>query len=237
MLSKKQITALVAEFFGTALLTFSILAVSRSAIGVPYFVALGVGLTLALIVLMVGSVSGAHVNPAVTIGMWTIKKIKTLDAVLYIAAQFIGAVATYKLYEYLVGQTIQSIAPAKFDWRILVAEAVGTFVFTFGIAAAVFQKYTDGLKAATIGVALAIGIIVAGVASNGILNPAAALGVLGVQSWDRAYVAGPIIGGIIGINLYVLLFAPESSLKALVSRSKKKTKTTSKAKKTTKKKK
>lgn len=234
MLSKKQITALVAEFFGTALLTFSILAVSRSAIGVPYFVALGVGLTLALIVLMVGSVSGAHVNPAVTIGMWTIKKIKTLDAVLYIAAQFIGAVATYKLYEYLVGQTIQSIAPAKFDWRILVAEAVGTFVFTFGIAAAVFQKYTDGLKAATIGVALAIGIIVAGVASNGILNPAAALG---VQSWDRAYVAGPIIGGIIGINLYVLLFAPESSLKALVSRSKKKTKTTPKSKKITKKKK
>lgn len=219
MLSRKQMTALVAEFFGTALLTFSILAVSRSAIGVPYFIAIGVGLTLGLIVMMIGSVSGAHVNPAVTIGMWTIRKIKSLDAILYIAAQFIGAVAAFKLYEYLVVQGVQSVAPAEFDWRTLVAEAVGAFVFTFGIAAAIYQKYEGGKLAATIGGSLFLGILVAGVASNGILNPAAALG---VQSWSRAYVAGPIIGAIVGMNLYILLFAPESSLKALVGGTKKK---------------
>lgn len=234
MLSKKQITALVAEFFGTALLTSVLIAMTRGQLPIPYFIAIGAGLTLTLIVLVVGSVSGAHVNPAVTIGMWTIKKIKTLDAILYVVAQFIGAVAAFKLYEYLIQQGLSDLAPAQFDWRVLVAEVVGAFVFTFGIAAAVFQKYNDGLKAATIGLSLAIGIMVAGVASYGLLNPAIALG---VRSWDRAYVAGPIIGGIVGMNLYVLLFAPESSLKALVSRSKKKTKTTTKAKKTTKKKK
>jgi len=228
MLSRKQMTAYVAEFFGTALLTFSILAVSRSAIGVPYFIAIGVGLTLGLLVMTIGSVSGAHVNPAVTIGMWTIRKIKSLDAILYIAAQFIGAVAAFKLYEYLVVQGVQSVAPAEFDWRTLVAEAVGAFVFTFGIAAAVYQKYEGGKLAATIGGSLFLGIIVAGVASNGILNPAAALG---VQSWSRAYVAGPIIGAIVGMNLYILLFAPESSIKALVGGSSKKKSTKKPAKK------
>lgn len=228
MLSRKQMTAYVAEFFGTALLTFSILAVSRSAIGVPYFIAIGVGLTLGLLVMMIGSVSGAHVNPAVTIGMWTIRKIKSLDAILYVAAQFIGAVAAFKLYEYLVVQGVQSIAPAEFDWRTLVAEATGAFVFTFGIAAAVYQKYEGGKLAATIGGSLFLGILVAGVASNGILNPAAALG---VQSWSRAYVAGPIIGAIVGMNLYILLFAPESSLKALVGGSTKKKSTKKPAKK------
>ena len=134
MLSKKQITAYVAEFFGTAILTYSILAVSRSAEGEPYFVAIGVGATLAVLVMTIGQISGAHVNPAVTIGLWTDRKIKSLDAVLYIVAQFIGAVATFKLYEYLVVQGVQSVAPASFDWKVLVAEILGTFVFTFGIA-------------------------------------------------------------------------------------------------------
>lgn len=237
MLSKKQITAYVAEFFGTAILTFSILAVSRSAVGVPYFVAIGVGATLTVLVMTIGQISGAHVNPAVTIGMWTVRKIKSLDAVLYIVAQFMGAVATFKLYEYLVTQGVQSIAPAQFDWRVLVAEILGTFVFTFGIASAVFHKYEGGKLAATVGGSLFLGILLAGVASNGILNPAAALG---VQSWDKAYVLGPIIGAIIGINLYVLLFAPEGSIKALVAPKKKSTsssKTTTKTKAKAKKKK
>lgn len=213
MLTRKQISALVAEFLGTAILTFSALAVSRSAIGVPYFVAIGVGLTLAVLVLTIGSISGSHVNPAVTIGLWTVKKIKTLDALLYIIAQFMGALATYKLYEYLVTQGVQSIAPEQFDWKILTAEIVGSFVFMFGIASAVFQKYEGGKLAATIGGSLMIGVLLAGVASNGVLNPALALG---VQSWERAYVVGPTIGSILGMNLYVLLNGSNTAVKKLV---------------------
>src|SRR5690606_29756089 len=101
----------------------------------------------------------------------------------------------------------------SFDWRVLVAEAVGALVFTFAFAAAVYQRYEGGKAAALIGGGLFMGIIIASVASNAILNPAVALG---NQSWARAYIFGPIIGGVIGTNLYVLLFAPS---KALVARS------------------
>lgn len=208
MFSRKNLAVVVAEALGTAILTFSILAVSRSAVGVPYFVALGVGLTMAILVLTIGLTSGAHVNPAVTVGLWSVKKVSNLRAVAYIAAQFVGAAAAYKLYTYLVVGGLQNIAGPTFKWQVLVAELVGTMIFTFGIAAAVFNKYEGGKLAATIGGSLVVGIFVAGVASNGILNPAAAMG---VQSWSKAYVAGPILGGLVGMNLYSLLFASKPS--------------------------
>lgn len=203
-LSRKNVAMVVAEALGTAVLTATILAVSRSAIGVPYFVALGVGLTMAMLVLLVGSASGAHVNPAVTLGLWSARKIDSVRALAYIAAQFLGAMGAYALYNYLVPTGMQNIAGPEFQWTVLVAEMVGAFVFTFGVGAAVYKGYEGGLKAATIGVSLAIGIIIAGIASNGIINPAAALG---VDSWSKAYVVGPLVGGVLGVNLFALLFA------------------------------
>lgn len=208
MFRRMNFAVVAAEALGTAILTFSILAVSRSAVGVPYFVALGVGLTMAVLVMSIGLTSGAHVNPAVTVGLWSVKKISHLRAAAYIAAQFVGAALAYKLYVYLVATGIQNIAGPEFKWQVLVAELVGTMIFTFGIAVAVFNKYEGGKLAAAIGGSLAVGILVAGVASNGILNPAAALG---VQSWSKAYVVGPILGGLIGMNLYSLLFADKPS--------------------------
>ena len=202
--TKQNSAILVAEALGTAILTGTILAVTRSAIGVPYFVALGVGLTMAMLVFMVGATSGAHVNPAVTLGLWSARKVSTVKAIAYIAAQFLGAAAAYSLYNYLVPSGLQNIAGPSFEWTVLVAEIVGTAIFTFGVAAAVYRGYEGGQKAATIGGSLAVGIIIAGVASNGILNPAAALG---VDSWSKAYVLGPLIGGVVGVNLFALLFA------------------------------
>lgn len=209
MLSRKNVAMLVAEALGTAILTFSVLAVIKSAIGIPYFAAIGVGLTLSILVITLGSASGAHLNPAVTVGLWTLRKINTIKAVLYIAAQFVGALAAFQLYEYLVGRSLESIAGSAFEWQVLVAELVGTAIFGFGIAAAIYQKFEGGKLALTIGFSLAVGILVAGVASNGLLNPAIALG---VQSWDKAYVVGPILGSVIGMNLYALLFAGERAL-------------------------
>jgi len=210
-LTRKNTAMVVAEALGTAVLTAAILAVTRSAIGVPYFVALGVGLTMAMLVFMVGSASGAHVNPAVTIGLWSARKINTVKALVYIAAQFVGAAAAYSLYNYLVPAGMQNIAGDNFEWTVLVAEMVGAFVFTFGVAAAVYQGFEGGKLAAAVGGSLAVGIIVAGIASNGIINPAAALG---VDSWSKAYVVGPLIGGVLGVNLYALLFADGPGLVA-----------------------
>lgn len=229
LLSRVNVAAVVAELMGTAVLTGTILAVSRSAIGVPYFVALGVGLSMAMLVLLVGGASGAHVNPAVTLGLWSARKVNTVRALVYIAAQFAGALVAYSLYNYLVPAGMQNIAGPDFQWTVLVAELVGAFIFTFGVAAAVYRGYEGGLKAATIGGSLAIGIIVAGMASNGILNPAAALG---VDSWSKAYVVGPLVGGVIGVNLFTLLFAPQSGVVARTVQ-----KADVKVKKTTKKKK
>lgn len=225
-LTRKNAAVVVAEAMGTAVLTATILAVTRSAIGVPYFVALGVGLAMAMVVLFVGSVSGAHANPAVTVGLWSARQINTARALVYIVAQFAGAAAAYALYNYLVPQGMQNIAGPNFQWTVMVAEIVGTFVFTFGVAAAVYKGYEGGQKAATIGGALAVGIIIAGVASNGILNPAAALG---VDSWSKAYVVGPLIGGVLGVNLYSLLFAERPNLlQRTVAKTEKAVKTASK---------
>lgn len=228
MFTRKKIAAFTAELLGTAVLTAVVLAVVRSAIGIPYFLAIGVALTLSLLVLILGSASGAHVNPAVTFGLWTLRKINTADAVMYIVAQFIGALAAAKLYVYLTEQSLQNIANTEFDWRILIAELIGTFVFTFGIAAAVYQRYEGGKLAMTIGGSLGLGILVAGVASNSVLNPAVALG---IQSWSMVYVAGPLLGAIFGMNLYALLFAGEKiitvkkrPIKKAATKSKSKTK-------------
>lgn len=207
LLKREKLAPLVAELIGTFTLTFAVLSVSKSAIGIPYFVAIGAGLTLAILVFTIGATSGAHVNPAVTFGLWSLKKIDTLKAGLYIIAQFMGAAFAWKLYTYLISNTIPSIAGKDFDWKIFVAEMVGTLIFTFGIAAALYQKYEGGKLAATIGGSLIIGIVVASALSNGVLNPAVALG---IQSWSKEYVIAPLVGSLIGFNLYAFVFANES---------------------------
>lgn len=206
LLTRRKLAPLVAELLGTFILTFVVLSVSKSAIGIPYFVALGAGLTLAILVLVIGATSGAHVNPAVTFGLWSVKKIGTLKGILYIVAQFMGAIFAWKLYTYLINNTIPSISSKSFDWRIFTAELVGTLIFTFGIAAAIYQNYEGGRKAAAIGGSLVLGIFVSSVVANGVLNPAVALG---IQSWGTEYFVGPLVGGFLGINLYSLVFAGE----------------------------
>jgi len=209
MTVRSRIAMLAAEFLGTAVLATVAINVSRSQIGIGYFVAIAVGATMALLVMAVGATSGGHFNPAVTIGLWTLRKIQTIQAIAYLAVQMAGGLAAWQLAQYFVGDDLRSIAGNAFDWKILVAEAVGMFVFAFAIAAAVYQKYEGGRAAALIGGGLFMGVIVASLASNAVINPAIALA---NQSWSRAYIFGPIIGSVIGMNLYVLLFAPVGSL-------------------------
>lgn len=208
MLSRNKIAMLVAEFLGAGVLTAVFLAVSKSNIGIPYFVALGVGLTLAALVTMLGPVSGAHLNPAITLGLWSARRIKTLPALTYIVAQLLGAICAYLLYTYFVNSHWQN--SGKFESRVLVAEATGAFVFALGWAATIYQRMEGARAAFTIGAALTIGALVASVGSGGILNPAVALG---ARSWVwGTYVLGPVLGAIIGFNLYALLFAPADAL-------------------------
>lgn len=217
MVTRNKIAMLVAEFVGVGVLTTIALAVSQSNVGIPFFISGAVGLALAVLVLMLGNVSGAHLNPAITLGLWSLRRVKTLPAIGYIAAQLLGGLAAYYMFSYFVDSTWENAG--TFDARILVAEAVGAFVFAMGWAAALYQKFTGLQQAAVIGASLTVGILIAstasvaaGVFSGGFINPAVALG---AQAWVwGTYVLGPVLGAIIGFNLYALLFASAGELAA-----------------------
>lgn len=207
MTVRSRVAMLVAEFLGTGILATAVINVARSQIGIGYFVAFSMAIAFAVMVMVFGKLSGGHFNPAVTIGMWTLRKINTLQAVSYLAVQMLGAFAAWRLAEYFIGTKLVNLAGSSFEWKVLVAELVGTAVFAVGYAAAVDRKEDTGRMATTVGLSLFVGVIVASLASNAQLNPAVALA---NQSWDRAYIFGPIIGAVLGMNLYAYLFAPDA---------------------------
>jgi glycerol uptake facilitator protein len=209
MFGRKKIAMLVAEFLGTGILTMVFLAVSKSSMGYPLFVSFAVGLVLVGLTLSLGAISGAHLNPAITLGLWTVRKVKTLPALAYVAAQMLGAGGAYLLYSYLIGQDLPN-STMHFDSKILVAETLGTFIFSLGWAAAAYQRYEAGKAASVVGVSIVLGALAASVANGGILNPAVAFGAHAFV-WGT-FVLGPVLGSVIGFNLYGLLFAPSASL-------------------------
>lgn len=200
---KKELATLVAEFLGTGVLTLLVLSVQRSTIGVPFFVAIAAGLTVAVMSFAVAGTSGGYFNPALTIAMWTARKLETVTGVLYVAVQLLGGYAAYRLYTYYVANTLQPVG-GHYTGRILVAEAVGAGIFAFAWAAAKYQRFSAANSASVAGLAYTVGIIAASSASIGLLNPALALG---VKAWVwGTYVLGPVIGALVGVNLYAYLF-------------------------------
>jgi aquaporin Z len=213
---RKELATLVAEFLGTGVLTLLILSVQRSTIGVPFFVALAAGLAVVVMSFAVAGTSGGYFNPALTIGMWTARKLETVTAVLYVAVQLLGGFAAYQLYSYFVNNALQPVG-GHFTGRILAAEAVGAGIFAFGWSAAVFQKFSPSVRASVAGLSLTVGIIAASSAAIGLLNPAVALG---VKAWVwGTYVLGPVIGAVVAVNLYSMLFtgAKTATSKAAVA--------------------
>lgn len=207
MFSKSKVAAVVAEFFGTFVLSLAVFSMVNT-INVAIFNALVAGLALGLMSMVVGRASGAHLNPAVTLALWSMRKIETAQSIVYIAAQFLGGIIAWRIGEYLLGGPAQHIAQWGVDKRVLAAEVIGAFIFTFGVASAVYNAY-EGRKLATVmGGSLSLGIIVASLASNGVLNPAVALGLNSV-SW--AYMIGPLLGAVLGMSVYSLIFAPTSA--------------------------
>lgn len=211
MFGRRKIAMLVAEFLGTGVLTLVFLSVQRSTIGVPYFIALAAGLAVAVGMWTVGEVSGAHLNPAITLALWTARKVGTITGALYIIMQLLGAWAAYGLYTYFVNSSLQPIG-GHYAGRVLVAEIVGTLILGLGWGAAVYRQWTNGNKAATVGVAYALAVIVAAAAGIGLANPAVALGTRSWEIWGSmgwgTYVLGPVLGALVGVNLYGVLFRP-----------------------------
>lgn len=188
---------LTAEFIGTTFLSLAVLlsvTVSDSVLITPILA----GLVLGLFVYSIGSVSGCHINPAVTLGLWSIKKISTKDAAQYIAAQSLGALAAFGLMTVTVGGA--SLGLVAEDGSVFLAELVGTAIFTFGIASVVYDKVADAASGLVIGGSLLLGITLAvALGSGGILNPAVGLA---LGSTSLSYVFGSIGGAMIGMYTY-----------------------------------
>ncbi len=223
MFKRNKLAMLVAEFLGTGILTLVVLSVQRSQLGLAYFVAIAAGLAVVALTYAFGTISGAHFNPALTIALWTARRVKTLPAILFIVAQLLGAWAAYGLYKYFVNTDVQAVHQA-FSGRIMVAEAIGTMVFALAWAAAAYNRYETSRFATVAGIGFIAAIIIASGASVGLANPALAVGaraweVFGKDGWGN-YFLGPILGAVIGVNLYGLLFAnPDAPFSLLRRRS------------------
>lgn len=189
----------IAEFLGTFALSFVVLAAVSQVLPLPVSVPVIAGLTLGLFVYTIGGVSGAHLNPAVTIGLWSISKINNRDAVAYIVAQIFAAAVAIVLARTLAIAT-PLVVPATFMAPLFFAEAIGAFFFAFGIAAVVYGKVSNQMAGAVIGGSLLLGILIASFAgSAGILNPAVAFALNAVSIM---YIVGPIAGAVVGFHAY-----------------------------------
>ena len=206
-MKQRHIAALLAEALGTFVLTLVVLNVSRY--GLPFFTAIAAGVTVAVFTSAFKNISGGHFNPAVTLGLFSIRQVNFIRTVGYIVAQVLGAVAGWQLYQYLTERTLKN-ATTPFDWRIFTAEAIGALVFSMGFGAVITQKLKGWQAAATIGSALFLGATAAGLASNALINPALAVG---VRSFDLNYFLGPVVGFIVGSLLFAYVLFPIFSVK------------------------
>lgn len=209
MYDKRKVAALAAEFFGTFVLASAVLAMV-ARINLAFFPAVTAGLVLMVLVFVIGPVSGAHVNPAITIAMWTQRRIESMQALGYIVAQLLAGAAAWGLGQWLLDTKLNAAVQGSIDWRVVVAEAIGTFIFAGGVMAAVSRKYEGAQLALAVGFSLTIGIAVASLGSGGLLNPAVAVA---LHSFSTAYIVGPIVGGILGMAFYATVLAPVNTKK------------------------
>lgn len=147
--------ALLAELVGTF-----ILAVVAITIASPLYV----GFAMVILVFAIGAVSGAHVNPAVTFGLWSVKKLDTIKLPFYWAAQLIGALLALLASQWYqgVGHSISFASFGNLDPKIFVAELLGTAVFVFVVIAATHRQLAEAAKALAVGLGLLTGLAVGG---------------------------------------------------------------------------
>lgn len=226
------IGTMVLVVFGGGVVASNILNKSKGAGGGWVLITLGWGLGVTLGVYAVGDVSGAHLNPAVTLGFASIGEFPWESVLPYITAQIIGAVigAIIVFFVYLphwaetkeadLKLAVYATAPAiRSPLSNLTAEIIGTFALLLGLLFIGANEFTEGLNPLVVGALIvAIGMSLGGPTGYAI-NPARDLGpriahaILpipgkGGSDWGYAWVpiAGPAIGGIYGALFYQAVF-------------------------------
>lgn len=185
----------IAEALGTFVLALGV-ALSVADAG-PLATPIVAALSLGVMVYVIGGISGCHINPAVTAGLWSRGVIGTNDAVSYIVAQLIGGFVASCIVAYSFGG-VEILGMGQDGFAIFGAEAAGAFLLVLGITAVVDGRVSQGASGLTIGSSLLIGILTAAHWSAGVVNPAVAVG---LGSISVSYILGPIIGGVAAASL------------------------------------
>lgn len=218
----------VAELLGTFTLVF--IGCGSAVIAKSYIGFMGIsfafGLTVLGMVYAIGSISGCHINPAITLSMFVAGKIKSKDTAIYIIMQCIGAIiaaglllaiatgnADYSLSENGLGQNgYGSKSPAEYSLpACFIAEVVLTFIFLFVIFGSTSKNAPNGFAGISIGLTLVfihlVGIPITGTS----VNPARSLGpavFVGGEALTQLWLfwVAPIIGGIVAAVLWKFIF-------------------------------
>ncbi|HSX28182.1 MAG TPA: aquaporin [Candidatus Saccharimonadales bacterium] len=189
----------IIEFIGTFFLVLTI-----GLTGNP----LAIGAVLAAMVYMGGYVSGAHYNPAITLGVWMQEKISNLEAIRYVAAQLLGALGAVIAYQAIHGgkMAVHPSVDSSFIATLLVE-----IIFTFALVSVVLhtavsdQTKGNSYYGLAIGAVLAAAAFAGGPISGGAFNPAVGL-VPNLYDWSALtytsanlalYFVGPFLGGLL----------------------------------------
>jgi len=212
-----------AEFLGTFWLVFAgtgaaVLAAAVGNNGIGWIgVALAFGLTVVTMAYAVGHISGAHFNPAITIGLWAGGRFPAAKIPVYLISQVLGAIAASAvLYAVASGKAGFSLAngfaangygshsPAGYSLTAaIIIELLMTFIFVFVIHGVTHRRAPAGMAPLAIGLTLTLIHLVSIPVDNTSVNPARSLApALFVGGWALSqlwvFIVFPIIGGILG---------------------------------------
>jgi len=229
-----QTKPLIAEFLGTAWLVLggcgsAVLAAAFPAVGIGLLgVSLAFGLTVVTIAYALGPVSGAHLNPAVSIGLWAAGKFNGSSLVGYIIAQVLGGIAGAGiLYLIASGQEGFSLSggfaangygehsPGKYGMSAaLVCEIAMTFFFLLIILGATAKRASAGFGGLAIGLGLTLIHLISIPVTNTSVNPARSTSqAIFVGDWALSQLwlfwVAPIAGALLAGFVYKALFPEE----------------------------
>ena len=181
----------IAEFIGTLFLVLTIGCTGIGA-GAGVIAPLAIGAALMVMVFAGGHISGAHYNPAVTLGVLIRGKVNVADVIPYMLAQLAGAaIAALAVIKFLrAGAAVTPISPHV--GPALLAEFLFTFALVYVVLNAATAEGTSGnsFYGLAIGMTVMTGAFAVGDISGGAFNPAVALGicVLGISSWGNIWI-------------------------------------------------
>ena len=181
----------IAEFIGTFFLVLTIGCTGIGA-GAGVIAPLAIGAALMVMVFAGGHISGAHYNPAVTLGVLIRGKVNATDVVPYWVAQFAGAAVAALIVSkvFRAGVAVTPIAPHV--GPALLAEFLFTFALVYVVLNAATAEGTSGnsFYGLAIGMTVMTGAFAVGDISGGAFNPAVALGIciLGISTWANIWI-------------------------------------------------